>query len=72
LHNADPRIDGSRIDLQCPLEGSFSLSHCCGGLRSVEQGPPTHHEIPRIGIDGLFLLDSAARILHKFEVERPR
>ena len=67
----DPCIDRTRIDLQGPLESPLRFSHRGRGSRPVPPRPAEHHEIPRVGIDRIFLLDAAADILEELEVECP-
>ena len=68
---ANPRIDRFRVDLKGLLEGPLSLLPGRGESHSVVQGPPSHDEITRIGIDRPCLLASANRCLYEFKIQSP-
>src|SRR4029077_10686428 len=49
--DADPRIDGSRVDLERALEIRAGLLQPRPGTRPVKPSPSAHDEIARVGID---------------------
>src|ERR1700694_3019800 len=58
--DADPCIDGPRVDLERALEIPPSLLQRCLGTRPVVPGPSAHYEIARVGIDRSLQLDPAS------------
>jgi hypothetical protein len=70
--DADPPVDGFRIQLEHPLESlQCRLAHRRGG-GPVIQGPPAQQEVLCIDIYHPRLLGPAVNRFGQFEVQRPR
>src|ERR1700730_5067374 len=58
--NADPRLDGSRIDFERAIEIPPSLSQSCLGTRPLVPGRSAPHGIACVGIDRSLQLNPAS------------